>query len=391
MKTKYGLTNHRTFLAFLISSIFLCQQIVSIAQPLNKSSKNFSPPASWIKTKDTVYKAFPKEYSREVKKILDSMAVWMAGSLNKLGGFGTPTSAIEWHALYLPKPESSQSVATYEMKATIPVGTGTGLLTLAVNDLSNIGQPLLLNGHSRWLIGSMEQKDSGIYSTRWERANEDSTRKPKGINSWLICFSDSLPYAFVDRREYFEEALMELDASKDSIKQEIRVETHGKNAQQEEAYIKSELQAIANSFTGNNRLQRERDFWLIYKPDSAFEEDTLNARAALIIEKTNLIKGLQESLKNLYKPAFVSGPAIAFEGLEDGLPGARMLYRLRPGYFRKNMQPERPQFLVLSWQYDSGNVDAAKIGETIGKELDLISLRDVLRQTRPFYSAPKKR
>jgi hypothetical protein len=387
MKKLNGLTKHTTFRACLIFLIILFQQIACIAQPLNKNSKKISPPVNWIKTKDTIYKAFPKEYTRDATKILDSIAIWAANSLNKIGGFSTSASAIEWHALCLPKSESPPNVAMYEMKATIPAGTGTGLLTIAANYLSNLGQPLLVNGHARWLIGSLEQKDSGVYSTEWQRTNEDSTRKSKVIKSWLICFADSLPYVLVDRKEYFEEAIKELNASKDSIKQAIRLETHGKNAQQEEAYRKSELQAIANSFRGNDRLQRERDFWQVYKPDSAFEEDTLNFRASLIIEKTELIKGLQESLKNLYKPAFVSGPAIAFEGLEDGLPGARMLCRLRPGYFRKNLQPERPQFLVLSWQYDPDNIDAAKLGETIEKELDLIALRDVLQQGRPFYSA----
>ena len=130
---------------------------------------------------------------------------------------------------------------------------------------------------------------------------------------------------------------------------------------------------------------------LSYIPDSASQDDTLKVRAAAIIEKTKLLKDLLESLKNLYKPVFVSTPAVAFEGLEDGMPGARMLTRLRPGYFRKNIQPERPQFLVLTWQYDSENADAAKLGETIGKELSLTKLRDILQQGRPFYSPLTKR
>jgi hypothetical protein len=379
MKRQNGLTKLTRFRAYLISLIIVFQQVVCPAQPLNKNSKNASPLASWSKEKDIVFKAFPKEYSKEVKKIIDSMAIWTARSLDKLSGFSALGSTIQWHAIYLPKPESPPYIPAYRMEATIPAGTGNGLLTIAANDLSTLGQPFLLNGHSRYLIGSLEQRDSGIYSTGWERASEDSSGKTNTVKAWLISFTDSLPYVVVNRREYFEEAIKELDASKDSIKRAIRLEMRGKDAQQEEAFRKSELQAIANSFRGNDRLQRERDFLLTYKPDSVFQNDTLNARAAVIIEKTKLLKDLLESLKTLNKPAFVSAPAVAFEGLEDGMPGARLLTRLRPGYFRKNAPPERPQFLVLTWQYDSDNVDAAHLGETIGKELDLIALRKMLQ------------
>jgi len=383
MKKQNGLTKLTKFGAYLI---FLFQYVVCSAQPMNENSKNASSPrVYWSNVKDADLKALPKEYSRDAKKVIDSMAIWTDRSFNKLSGFSASGSTIEWHAIYLPKPECTPYIAAYEMRATIPVGVGTGLLTIAANDLSNLGQPFLLNGHSRWLIGSLEQKDSGIYSTRWERHYEDSSGKTKVVKAWLICFTDSLPYVVVDRREYFEEAIKELDASKDSIKREIGLERPGKNARQEEAFRKSELQAIDNSFQGNERLQRERDFFLTYKPDSVSQEDTLNVWAAVIIEKTKLIKDLLQSLKNLNKPAFVSSPAVAFEGLEDGMPGARILTRLRPGYFRNNMPPERPQFLVLTWQYDSDNVDAANLGETLGKELDLTGLRDILQQGRPFY------
>ena len=384
MKKQNGLTKGTQFRAYLISLIFIFQQLVCSAQPLNKNSKHTSPPANWSRGKDIVSKAFPKEYSKDAKKIIDSLASWTSRSFNKLSGFAASESTIKWHALYLPKPESAPEIAAYQMKATIPVGTGTGSLTIAANELSTLGQPFLLNGHSRWLIGSLEQKDSGVYSTGWECAHEDSSGKTKMVKAWLICFADNLPYVVVSRREYFEDAIKELNASKDSMKRAIGLEMHGRDAQQEEAYKKNELQTIDNSFRGTEALQRKRDFLLSYIPDSVGQDDTLKVRAAVIIEKQKLLKDLLESLKTLDKPAFVSAPAVAFEGLEDGMPGARLLTRLRPGYFRKNIPPERPQFLVLTWQYDSDNIDAAKLGETIGKELDLIALRDILRQERPF-------
>jgi hypothetical protein len=361
MKKQNGFTKLTKFGGYLFISIFLFQHVVCSAQPFGKNSRN-------------------------AKKIIDSMAIWTDISFNKLSGFRALGSSIEWQAIDLPNPECAPHVIAYEMRATIPVGIGSGLLTIAANDLSTLGQPLLLNGHSRWLIGSLEQSDSGIYSTRWQRPYDDSGGKTKAVKAWLICFTDSLPYVAVNRREYFEEAIKELEASKDSIMRQIRLERPGRNALEEEAFRKSELQAIDNSFLGNERLQRERDFFLTYKPDSVYQEDTLNVRAAVIIEKEKLLKDLLKSLKDLNKPAFVSSPALTFEGLEDGMAGARILARLRPDYFRSNMLPPRPQFLVLTWQYDSANVDAAHLGETLGKELDLAGLRNILQQGRPFYS-----
>jgi hypothetical protein len=389
MKGPSNLVKLMKFSPFLMFC-FLLQQSKCSAQPLNRDLKDGGSPVNWNRGKDIVFKEFPKEYSKETKKLLDSMAIWTARSFGTLSGFATPASSIEWHAIYLPKPVN-RPIAAYQLKATIPVGTGAGLLTISANDLSMFGQPFLLNGNTRSLLEAVERKDSGVYSTSWQYAHPDRGGKTSLVKAWLICFTDSLPYVVVDRREYFEEAIKELETAKDSVKWEIRLEMPGKNAQAEEAYRKNELREIANSFTGNDRLQRERDFWIIYKPDSVFQEDTLNSRAAVIIEKTKLIKHLLESLKELSKPAFVSAPAVAFEGLEDGLPGARILARPRPDYFRRSVPPERPQFLVVTWQYDSEDVAAADLGEVIGKELDLTALRDILRQVRPFYSAVKKK
>ena len=111
----------------------------------------------------------------------------------------------------------------------------------------------------------------------------------------------------------------------------------------------------------------------------------------MIIEKTDLIKSLLESLKDLKKPAFVSAPAIEFDGLEDGMAEARFLAHSNPAYFKTNIARERPQFLVITWQYDPEDADAVALGATMQKELDFVALRHILQQSRPFYFVPKKK
>jgi hypothetical protein len=373
-------------LTYLILLTCLLQNTECAAQTIDKNAIPLTPIINWTKGKDSVLKGFPKEYSKDAKKIADSMAIWAAHAFVSLSGFSASGSEIEWHALYLPRPANTPSVAVYQLKVAIPIGGGTGFLTIAANDLSILQQPLVLNGQTRWLIRPLQRQDTGVFSIHL-----DSIGNSKLVRSWLICYSDSLPFDTVSRREYFEESLKELNAQKDSVKRDINHVMRGKTAQQEEAYRQNELQTIDNNFTGNEREQKKRDFLVSYKPDSAFQEDTLKVRAAVIIEKTDLIKSLLESLKDLKKPAFVSVPAIEFDGLEDGMPRARFLAHANPAYFKTNIARERPQFLVITWQYDPEDADAVALGAIMQKELDFVALRHILQQSRPFYFVPKKK
>ncbi len=373
-------------LTYLILLTWLLQNMECAAQTIDKDAIPLAPIVNWTKGKDSVVKGFPKEYSKDAKKIADSMAIWAAHAFANLKGLSASGSDIEWHTLYLPRPANTPSVAVYQLKMAIPIGKGSGLLTIAVNDLSILQQPLVLNGQTRWLTRPLQRQDTGVFTT-----HPDSIGSAEQVRSWLISYSDSLPFEIVTRREYFEEALKELNAQKDSVKLVINHVMRGKTAQEEEAYRQNELQTIDNSFTGNEREQKKRDFLVSYKPDSAFQEDTLKVRAAIIIDKMELIKSLLESLKDLKKPAFVSVPAIEFDGLEDGMPGARFLAQSNPSYFKTNIARERPQFLVITWQYDPDDADAVALGATMQKELDFVALRHILRQSRPFYFVPKKK
>jgi hypothetical protein len=372
-------------LTYLIFLTCLLQNIKGAAQTADKNAIPLTPIINWTKGKDTVLKGFPREYSKDAKKIADSMAIWAANAFVSLSGFSASASDIEWHTLYLPKPANTPSVAVYQLKVAIPIGGGTGFLTIAANDLSNLQQSFVLNGQTLWRTRPLQRQDTGVFTT-----HPDSTGNANMVRSWLIGYSDSLPFDIVSRREYFEESLKELGTEKDSVKGDISRVMRGKSSQEEEAYLQKELQTIDNSFTGNEREQKKRDFLVSYKPDSAFQEDTLKVRAALIIEKIDLVKSLQESLKDLKKPAFVSVPAVEFDGLEDGMPGARFLAHSSSSYFKTNIPRERPQFLVITWQYDPQDADAVALGATMQKELDFVALRHILQQSRPIYFAPKK-
>jgi len=80
----------------------------------------------------------------------------------------------------------------------------------------------------------------------------------------------------------------------------------------------------------------------------------------------------------LKKPAFVTVPAIKFEGFEDNLPGRSMLVQLNPTYFDPALSVEKPQCFLVCWNYFRSEPMAAGIDSQLTGKFDFKKLQDLL-------------
>src|ERR1700679_571063 len=86
-------------LTYLTILTCLLQNRECAAQTSDKNAIPLAPIVNWTKGKDSVLKEFPKEYSKDAKKIADSMAIWAAHAFASLSGFSASGPDIEWHTL----------------------------------------------------------------------------------------------------------------------------------------------------------------------------------------------------------------------------------------------------------------------------------------------------
>jgi hypothetical protein len=132
-------------------------------------------------------------------------------------------------------------------------------------------------------------------------------------------------------------------------------------------------------YSGATRDSRVRSYLAAYKPDSVYFKEVFAAQSAPLDADSLLLDNLltKSSPDSLAKPAFVSVPAHAFREFEDGQPGSRMLAKWNLSYFDKSFSLARPQFMVVSWQYDPADPIAVNVDKLISR-LDYCELQEKL-------------
>jgi len=123
-----------------------------------------------------------------------------------------------------------------------------------------------------------------------------------------------------------------------------------------------------------------RSYLASYKPDSVYFKEVFASQSAALDADSVLLDSVlvKSSPDYLQKPAFVSVPAHAFREFEDGRPGSRMLAKWDMSYFDKNLSLTRPQFMVVSWQYDPADPVAIRLDKQFQSKLDYCDLAGLL-------------
>jgi hypothetical protein len=300
-----------------------------------------------------------------------------------------PGCTPSWGGAYFSNKTTAFPLFRYEMRAGFSredAGNANAQpgkrsrFVITVNDLSTLQQAFLLNGNSYGLVAPMKQLYRGILYNETVSEKEDTVAASRVTKSWLITYADSLPYTFVSRKEYLQQAEKEITADKESLRQHMMQLMPVKTAEEEEATKKREIQEIENMYSGIMRANRTRMYLESYIPDSVYFKEAFTKNSAGLDADSLMLDSMltKSSAEYLARPASVSVPAISFKNFEDGVPGSRMLIKWNLNYFSKTISLARPQFFTITWQYDPTDSVALTTDKQLTEKLDLCDLAGLL-------------
>ena len=362
----------------------LCLVLAQFVYPPDSNAQNAArtpllTTTPWQKQDDYLETRLSGKLGAEMKKIVGGLAAWaQQAGVDSLGC--TPA----WCGAYYSNKSNVFPLFKYEMRAGFFTGdmgmlTATpgkeGRFVITANDLSTLQQTFSLNGHDYISLPSMQEVYGGVFY-REAVVLEEESGEPRQTRSWLITRAGESPYTILSRKDYLEAAIGEIAADKQKVKEDLQQRIPVKTAQQEEAEQQREIQSIESMYTGATRDSRIRSYKANYKPDSVYFKEVFAGESAALDADSVLLQDMlkKTSPDSLAKPAFVSGPAHAFRHFGDGEPGARMLAKWNMNYFDKTLTLARPQFMVVTWQYDPVNPVAADVDRLIMK-LDYCDLQ----------------
>ncbi|MDO6431498.1 hypothetical protein Q4E93_12915 [Flavitalea sp. BT771] len=337
---------------------------------------------AWQKQEDYMESRLPGKLVTEMKKTVGSLASWAQRSgVDSLGC--TPA----WCGAYFSNKTNAFPLFKYEMRSAfftgevgfLNAGAGKGSsLVITANDLAILQQTFSLNGNDYLSLPAMQQTHDGVQYAEW-MTEKDETAEARRARSWVISYAGRMPYSILSRKQYLEEAKKEIAADKQKLKEDLLQRIPVKTAQQEEVEQKREIESIGAMYSGATRDSRVRSYLASYKPDSVYFKEVFADQSASLDADSLLLDHLltKSSADYLEKPAFVSVPAHDFRDFEDGKPGCRMLAKWNMPYFDKNLSLARPQFLVVSWQFDPAVPTAVNLDKVISG-LDYCALQDLL-------------
>ena len=314
----------------------------------------------------------PGKLSAEMKKMVGSMASWaQQAAVDSLGCIPA------WCGAFFSNKANAFPLYKYEMRAGFFTDNVSDLnavpgkesrLVITANDLAGLQRTFSLNGNDYLSLPPMQEMYEGVRYSEVAGEKEEAPESSR-TKTWLISYTGQLPYSVLSRREYLEEARKEIAADKQRLKEDLQQRIPVKTAQEEEAAQKREIAAIESMYSGATRDSRVRSYLASYKPDSVYFKEVFAEQSASLDADSLLLSNLLTNAlpDSLAKPAFVSVPAHEFREFEDGRPGSRMLAKWNLSYFDKSRSLARPQFMVVSWVYDSADKVAVNIDKLIGQ------------------------
>ncbi|HVU56172.1 MAG TPA: hypothetical protein VHD83_14000 [Puia sp.] len=334
----------------------------------------------WQKQEDYMASRVSGKLATEMKRTVGGLASWAQRSgVDSLGC--TPA----WCGAYFSNKVNAFPLFKYEMRAGFYTGKPGVLnadagkesrLVITANDLSVLQQTFTLDGNEYLSLPSLTQQYDGIQYGEWKEDPVDARQ----TKVFLITYAGRLPFTILSRKQYLEEAKKEIAADKLRLKEDLQQRIPVKTAEQEEAARKKEIEAIESMYSGATRDSRVRSYLASYKPDSVYFKEVFASQSASLDADSVLLDSIlvKSAPGYLQKPAFVSVPAHAFREFEDGRPGSRMLAKWDLSYFDKNLSLTRPQFMVVSWQYDPADAVAVSLDKQLQSKLDYCDLVGLL-------------
>jgi hypothetical protein len=184
----------------------------------------------------------------------------------------------------------------------------------------------------------------------------------------------------VTRGEYLDEATLELKEEKNQVIARVKQEMPVRPDSVQRAEKAAEIEQINQTCSGMQLQVRLKNFEASYKSDETYQKEMIAVKTERLDSLVSLMSRLLSRLSKdaLQDPAFVSVPADAFEGFEDGGARSGMLVRLDPAYASVASQGIDPHVFVAYWLFDPANAEDSKIDQLIEDQFEPGKLKKLL-------------
>jgi hypothetical protein len=181
----------------------------------------------------------------------------------------------------------------------------------------------------------------------------------------LIHRKGELPYTPVTRKQYLDRAFIELNKFYDDMIKGIDL-MPVRSLEEQETLKKKTLEDYQKKYGSDpKRLKSSTDYYLMsYQTDQQQRDDRKNKT---IKQKNAVIKHYQDALEKTIADNMLDSAAIVFMapfGPSETEPvfsteeeGGTMLVTENPGYLRKDLAKDVPQFIVINWQWNDSKPD----------------------------------
>jgi hypothetical protein len=356
----------------LLSSAQYLADNLTAANPLFKREVP-APRSQWEKEQDLVNGHISNSKLSKMKMVTEAIVTFFHDScisdeqVNPL-----------WHGEYFsektslaPQIKFGVFCNFYEQKAH---------LSVIANDISPLLDHLVVNNQDFLTIKPVAaiKNDCPYFETI---AQDAETGKSLRSKVWLVTTGNGqLPYIPVTRKEYLQEARLELINSKNNIVTDWKQKIAVRPAAVQEADKKAALEQLSTMYSGMDLQVRTKMFLSNYQTDEEYLRESTNKGTAGLDCTLHLMDSLlnHEKADDLNKPAIVSVEAASFRGFGDG-HSDKMLIRMNPSYFNPDFSSEQPQLFLIRWSYDPSEPMADGIDRQIQERLDCQKLKEMLR------------
>ena len=220
---------------------------------------------------------------------------------------------------------------------------------------------VLINGQVIKLKQTVQGSWKG-YDLMWEGGPGRALHSHRSV---LIHRKGELPYIPVTRKQYLDRALIYVNKFYDKMIRSFDL-VPVRSLEEQEALKKKTIEGYEKTYAGDPKKSKSAvDYYLSgYQTDQQRRDEQINK---IVKERNAELKNIQDELEKTTKEGLLDSPAIVtgVSGIfNPGAPvfsteeeGGTMLVTENPGYIRKDLAKDVPQFIVINWSWGDSKPD----------------------------------
>jgi hypothetical protein len=349
--------------------------------PSETKDLNTTDLPAWQKTADLVNGHFRSSRLARLK----NLSAALVAALQECNFAAVGGNAV-WHGEYFSSAKGDPSFR-FGLRCIFNEATGASSdLTIFANDLSPLLGSTEVNGK---IFVTLRGFTGGGQNPAFEFAmpapsgNGGDEAQKLSVKAWLVSTdSCSLPYVPVSRKEYLEDARLDLESKIEAIVAETKAKIMVRPADMQEAEKQEALNRLIGTYSGADLQAQIKMYLNNYQKDEDYLLRAIYENTATYAHTLHLVDSLlyNSTEDQLVQPAIVSSSLAGFHGFADGGVDAAMLVRFNSGYFAGDPEETAPKCLLVCWRYDpTESPGAAGIGRQLAEKLDSGDFRQLLR------------